>query len=310
MSTTHPATAAVVPADAAHADTDAARPSADGLVVGEIAAVRALVRDARASGSRIVLVPTMGALHAGHLALVDRARALGETVIVSVFVNPLQFAAGEDLDRYPRTLDADLAALAGHDVAAVFAPSVAEMYPSGATQTRVAAGHVGTLYEGAARPGHFDGMLTVVAKLLGIVQPDIAVFGRKDAQQAFLVQQMVRDLDLPTSIEVVETVRENDGLALSSRNRFLSEEERLAAITLSEALRTAEAVAGEGVAEVLAEADAAFGDHDAVKLDYLVVVDPTSFLPVDDDYRGTATVLVAALVGTTRLIDNTTITLN
>ncbi|MEL4320477.1 pantoate--beta-alanine ligase [Leifsonia sp. YIM 134122] len=279
-------------------------------VLSTVASVRESVRAARASGDRIVLVPTMGALHAGHLALVDRARELGETVIVSIFVNPLQFGAGEDLDRYPRTLDADLEALDAHGASFVFAPPVDEMYPTGAVETRVSAGHVGSLYEGAARPGHFDGMLTVVAKLLGITQPDVAVFGRKDAQQAFLVQQMVADLNLATTIEVVATVRELDGLALSSRNRFLSDEERLAAITLSEALRTAENTAFEGVAEVLAEAAGAFGDHDAVKLDYLVVVDPATFLPVDDDFRGTATVLVAALVGGTRLIDNTTITLN
>lgn len=279
-------------------------------VISSIAAVRELVRDARASGHGIVLVPTMGALHAGHLSLVRRARELGETVIVSIFVNPLQFGAGEDLDRYPRTLDADVAALAEFDDVTVFAPSVDEMYPSGSTQTRVVAGRVGALYEGAARPGHFDGMLTVVAKLLGITRPDVAVFGRKDAQQAFLVQQMVTDLDIAITIEVVDTVRELDGLALSSRNRFLSDAERLAATTLSEALRTAENTAFEGVAEVLAEGAGAFGDHDAVKLDYLVVVDPATFLPVDDDFRGTATVLVAALVGETRLIDNTTITLN
>ena len=279
-------------------------------VLSTVASVRESVRAARASGDRIVLVPTMGALHAGHLALVDRARELGETVIVSIFVNPLQFGAGEDLDRYPRTLDADLEALDPHGASFVFAPSVDEMYPTGAVETRVSAGHVGSLYEGAARPGHFDGMLTVVAKLLGITQPDVAVFGRKDAQQAFLVQQMVADLNLATTIEVVPTVRELDGLALSSRNRFLSDEQRLAAITLSEALRTAENTAFEGVAEVLAEAAGAFGDHDAVKLDYLVVVDPATFLPVDDDFRGPATVLVAALVGETRLIDNTTITLN
>ncbi|MET0724711.1 MAG: pantoate--beta-alanine ligase [Leifsonia sp.] len=279
-------------------------------VITEIASVREVVRAARASGSRVALVPTMGALHAGHLALVDRARELADVVIVSIFVNPLQFGAGEDLDRYPRTLDADVAALSGHGVTGVFAPTVAEMYPAGGTQTRVTAGSVGSLYEGAARPGHFDGMLTVVAKLLGIVQPDVVVFGRKDAQQAFLVGRMVTDLDVAVSVEVVPTVREDDGLALSSRNRFLSADERLAALTLSEALRTAENVAPQGVSEVLAESAGAFGDHDAVKLDYLVVVDPQTFLPVPDDYRGTAMVLVAALVGGTRLIDNTTITLN
>lgn len=275
----------------------------------QIAQVRSAVADARRAGHSIALVPTMGALHAGHLALVERARQLAETVVVSIFVNPLQFGPGEDLERYPRTLDADVATLTDRGVAMVFAPSVAEMYPDGPAATRVNAGHVGSLYEGGSRPGHFDGMLTVVAKLCNIVAPDVATFGQKDAQQAFLVRRMIADLDMPLSIEVVPTVREPDGLALSSRNRYLHGDERGAALTLAESLRAAEAAASDGLAEVLAEATAAFGDHDIVKLDYLVVVDPGTFLPVTDDHRGPATVLVAASVGSTRLIDNTTITL-
>jgi pantoate--beta-alanine ligase len=275
----------------------------------QIAQVRSAVADARRAGHSIALVPTMGALHAGHLALVERARQLAETVVVSIFVNPLQFGPGEDLERYPRTLDADVATLTDRGVAMVFAPSVAEMYPDGPAATRVSAGHVGSLYEGGSRPGHFDGMLTVVAKLCNIVAPDVATFGQKDAQQAFLVRRMIADLDMPLSIEVVPTVREPDGLALSSRNRYLHGDERGAALTLAESLRAAEAAASDGLAEVLAEATAAFGDHDIVKLDYLVVVDPGTFLPVTDDHRGPATVLVAASVGSTRLIDNTTITL-
>lgn len=275
----------------------------------QIAQVRSAVAEARGAGHRIALVPTMGALHAGHLALVERARQIAETVVVSIFVNPLQFGPGEDLERYPRTLDADVATLADRGVAMVFAPSVAEMYPDGPAATRVSAGHVGSLYEGGSRPGHFDGMLTVVAKLCNIVAPDVATFGQKDAQQAFLVRRMIADLDMPLSIEVVPTVREPDGLALSSRNRYLAGDERSAALTLAESLRAAEAAASDGLAEVLAEATAAFGDHDIVKLDYLVVVDPGTFLPVTDDHRGPATVLVAASVGSTRLIDNTTITL-
>jgi pantoate--beta-alanine ligase len=283
--------------------------TAGARVVPTIGELRALLAERRAGGASVALVPTMGALHEGHFALVRRARELADVVVVSIFVNPLQFGPNEDLDRYPRTLDADVAALAELGVEFVFAPTVGEMYPDGEVGTRVTAGHVGSLYEGASRPGHFDGMLTVVSKLLHIVGPDAAMFGQKDAQQVFLVRRMVRDLNLPVSIEVVPTVREPDGLALSSRNRYLDPAQRAAALTLSEALRAADAASGDGLAEVLAEGAAAFGDHDDVTLDYLVVVDPQTFLPVADDARGEAIVLVAARVGATRLIDNATITL-
>lgn len=278
-------------------------------VVDTVVGIRDAVAEHRAAGLRVALVPTMGALHDGHLSLVRRAREVADVVVVSIFVNPLQFSAGEDLDRYPRTLDADLDALAAHGVELVFAPSVDQMYPEGAVETTVTAGHVGTLYEGASRPGHFDGMLTVVAKLFNIVRPDRAVFGQKDAQQVFLVRRMVRDLDVPLAVEVVPTVREPDGLAMSSRNRYLGPDQRRAALLLSEALAAAEASGAEGLDEVLAEAAAAFGDHDGVELDYLVVVDPETFLPVGEEARGEAIVLVAARVGTTRLIDNAVISL-
>jgi pantoate--beta-alanine ligase len=254
--------------------------------------------------TRIVLVPTMGALHAGHLALVRRARSLGEIVVVSIFVNPLQFGAGEDLDTYPRTLEADVAALAELGVPFVFAPSIREMYPDGTSGTRVAAGQVGRLYEGAARPGHFDGMLTVVAKLLNIVGPDVAVFGQKDAQQVFLVERMAAELNFRTSIEVVPTVREASGLALSSRNRYLDPAQLESAGALSAGLAAAASAASQGVPAAVAAARAFIGAAPLVKLDYLVVVHPQTFLPVGDDYRGPARMLVAALVGTTRLIDN------
>jgi pantoate--beta-alanine ligase len=277
--------------------------------VNTIADLRAALDERRRGGASVALVPTMGALHEGHLALVRRARELADVVVVSVFVNPLQFGPTEDLDRYPRTLEADVAALAGVGVEFVFAPTVAEMYPDGPSSTRVAAGTVGSLYEGASRPGHFDGMLTVVAKLFSIAQPDIAVFGQKDAQQVFLVRRMVRDLDLRLGVEVVPTVREDDGLALSSRNRFLDEGGRAAALVLSEALAAAADAAGEGVDEALAEAVAAFGDHDGVELDYFVIVDPDTFLPVAADASGPALALVAAKVGATRLIDNRAVTL-
>ncbi|HEX6367225.1 MAG TPA: pantoate--beta-alanine ligase [Agromyces sp.] len=271
--------------------------------------LRGLLAARRADGASVALVPTMGALHEGHLALVRRARELADVVVVSIFVNPLQFGPTEDLDRYPRTVEADVAALSGLGVEFVFAPSVGEMYPDGATGTTVVAGHVGSLYEGASRPGHFNGVLTVVSKLLHITTPDVVMFGQKDAQQVYLVRRMVRDLDVPVAVDVVPTVREPDGLALSSRNRFLSPERRAAALTLSEALRASDAAAPQGLAEVLAEGAAAFGDHDDVTLDYLVVVDPDTFLPVEADATGEAVVLVAARVGGVRLIDNAAITL-
>ncbi|WP_173923497.1 pantoate--beta-alanine ligase [Agromyces sp. Marseille-P2726] len=283
--------------------------AADTRTVPTIDELRALLRARRAAGASVALVPTMGALHEGHLALVRRAREVADVVVVSIFVNPLQFGPSEDLDRYPRTVEADVAALAGLGVEFVFAPTVAEMYPDGAGGTTVVAGPVGSLYEGAARPGHFDGVLTVVSKLLHIATPDVVLFGQKDAQQVYLVRRMVRDLDVPVAIDVVPTVREPDGLALSSRNRFLSPEQRAAALTLSESLRAADAAAHQGLDEVLAEGAAAFGDHDHVTLDYLVVVDPDTFLPVDDDMTGEAVVLVAARVGGVRLIDNATIAL-
>jgi len=277
-------------------------------VVHGIGELRGLLAGERAGGARVVLVPTMGALHSGHLAHVRRARELGDFVVVSIFVNPLQFGPTEDLDRYPRTLDADVAALAEAGAHAVFAPSAAEMYPDGETGTRVTGGPVTRLFEGASRPGHFDGMLTVVAKLLAIVGPDVATFGRKDAQQLHLVRRMVRDLNIPVRIEAIDIVREDDGLALSSRNRYLSAEERGEALALSAALSAAGGASGRGVAAALAAAHGELTSRPLVELDYFAVVDPDTFLPVDDGYRGEALALVAARVGSTRLIDNATIT--
>lgn len=266
--------------------------------------LRTITTEARAAGKRIALVPTMGALHAGHLALVQRASEIADVVIVSIFVNPLQFGPSEDIDRYPRTLLEDLGQLEPFGVAAVFAPSVAEMYPTGASDTRVTAGRVGSLYEGHARAGHFDGVLTVVSKLLNITQPAVVLFGQKDAQQVFLVKRMIVDLNLPIAVEVVPTVREDDGLALSSRNRFLDANEKRAARGLSIALEAAESSADRGIDAVLAAAQSVLVGEHLVQLDYLAVVDPQTFLPVDDDHLGRAIVLVAARVGTTRLIDN------
>ncbi len=266
------------------------------------------VREQAAIGD-VALVPTMGALHAGHLALVDRARALADHVIVSIFVNPLQFGAGEDLARYPRSIDADVDALSARGVEVVFAPSAEEMYPTGTPQTRITGGRVAALFEGASRPGHFDGVLTVVAKLLSIVGPDVVLFGQKDAQQLFLVRQMVADLNLRVRVEEVTTVREADGLALSSRNAYLSPEERQAAVALSRALEAAASASDRGVDAALAAAQSVVHGEDRVVLDYLALVDPETFLPVSDGFRGTAIVLVAARVGGTRLIDNDRIVL-
>ena len=269
----------------------------------------ALLRE-KLAGRTVALVPTMGALHEGHLALVDQARQLADTVVVSIFVNPLQFGPDEDLNRYPRDLSADLEALTQHHVAYVFAPTVTEMYPDGGSEITVTGGEVATLFEGRARPGHFDGVLTVVAKLLGIVRPDHVVFGQKDAQQAFLVQRMVADLNFATRVEVVETVRADDGLALSSRNRYLNADERRAAVALSRALEAAASAADRGIDTVLAAAQSVFMDERLVKLEYLKVVNPRTFLPVDDGYRGPARVLIAAQVGSARLIDNDLLYLN
>lgn len=273
-------------------------------VIETIAELRARLSDARAAGKRIALVPTMGALHDGHLALVSRAQELADVVVVSIFVNPLQFGPSEDLERYPRDLAADVSRLDDLGADLVFAPSVTEMYPNGAVQTRVVAGEVGSLYEGASRAGHFDGVLTVVDKLLGIVGPNVVLFGQKDAQQVFLVKRMVADLNLPVTVEVVPIVREPEGLALSSRNRYLSAEHRAAALALSAALGAAAASAIQGTSAALEAALAILATQPLVRLDYLVAVNPETFLVVAPDYRGPAIVLIAALVGTTRLIDN------
>lgn len=269
--------------------------------------MRAAVAEHRAAGRTVALTPTLGALHEGHLAHVRRAAELADVRVASIFVNPTQFGANEDLAKYPRTLEADLAALDGVDY--VFHPSVETMYPAGPTQIAVHAGRVGTLFEGAARPGHFDGVLTVVAKLLNIVSPDIVTFGQKDAQQLFLVQRMVADLDLAVRIEVIPTVREPDGLALSSRNRFLDAGQRRAARTLSAALEAAASSADSGADAALAAAQGALMGEPLVDLDYFAFVDPRTFLPIDEGYRGSATAIVAARLGETRLLDNETVTL-
>ena len=286
------------------------------VVVETIAGLRSQLRQAKARAAaegptrpRVALVPTMGALHEGHMALVERAQERAEIVVVSIFVNPLQFGASEDLDLYPRTVESDVERLRTHGVQIVFAPTLSEMYPAGDVPTKVTAGDIGNLYEGRSRRGHFDGVLTVVAKLLHIVNPDTVVFGQKDAQQVFLVKRMVADLNFDVKVATVPTVREDDGLALSSRNRFLDARERIAARALSRALEAAESAADRGTDAVLAAAQSALAGDDTVRLDYLQVVNPATFLPADDNHHGRAIVLVAARIGDTRLIDNATIQL-
>ena len=266
--------------------------------------MREAIAAERAAGRSISLTPTLGALHEGHLAHVVRAAEVADIRVVSIFVNPTQFGAGEDLEKYPRDLDADLRKLEPHGVDYVFAPTVEEMYPAGPTETRVTAGKIGTLYEGASRPGHCDGALTVVAKLLHIVTPDVVTFGQKDAQQLLLVRRMIDDLNIPVRVEIIDTVREDDGLALSSRNRYLDAKERRIARTLSVALEAAASSGDRGIDATLAAAQAVFMGEPLVKLDYFKVVQPKTFTPVDDDYKGKAIAIVAAHLGGTRLIDN------
>jgi len=257
---------------------------------------------------RVVLVPTMGALHDGHASLIRHARTLAGsgTVVVSIFVNPLQFAAGEDLDRYPRTLDADLevCAEAGADV--VFAPSVDEVYPGGEPQVTLDAGGLGTVLEGEVRPTHFRGVLTVVAKLFGLVQPSAAVFGEKDYQQLVLIQQMARDLCMPVEVIGAPTIREDGGLALSSRNRYLNEDQRSASLVINRALAAACAQASGGLEAARGAALEVLAQQPDIVVDYLEfrsadLTDPLPGVP--------GRVLIAARVGSTRLIDNAPIVL-
>lgn len=264
----------------------------------------AALKGVRAAGGRVGFVPTMGALHAGHASLMAEARsrlAPGDALVVSIFVNPLQFGAGEDLDRYPRTFDADLEVCAGQDVDVVFAPPVDEVYPGGEPQVTVEPGPLAAELEGAVRPTHFRGVLTVVAKLFGLVQPDLAVFGQKDYQQLVLIRRMVADLCMGVEVVGGPTVREDDGLALSSRNEYLSADDRVAALALSRALRAAVDAATEGGDRALAAARDVLDHAPGVDVDYLALTSP-DLGPAPAD--GEARVLVAARVGSTRLIDN------
>jgi pantoate--beta-alanine ligase len=247
------------------------------------------------------VVMTMGALHDGHAELMRTARRECASVVATIFVNPLQFGANEDLDKYPRTFDSDLAICAEAGVDVLFHPGEAEMYPHGRPATIVTAGPVGNDLEGASRPGHFDGVLTVVLKLLHLTGPQIAYFGEKDYQQLTLIRQMVTDLDLAVRIAPVPTVREADGLARSSRNRYLSDAERAGALAISRALRAGALAGPDGPAAVLAAAQATLAAEPGLVVDYVALRDP-ELGPAPD--TGETRLLVAAKAGTTRLIDN------
>ncbi len=254
----------------------------------------------------IGLVPTMGALHAGHALMLRETRARSRATVVSIFVNPLQFGPMEDYGRYPRDLAADLDVCSAEGVAVVFVPDTTVVYPDGALEVTIDPGPLGRELEGASRPGHFSGVLTVVAKLFGLVRPDFAVFGEKDYQQLALVRSMVRDLDMGVDVVAIPTVRERDGLALSSRNRYLSDGERVRARALSRALRAGTAAAPHGPEAVRTAALAELSAADGVELDYLEVRDPALRTVAQP---GEARLLLAARVGATRLIDNAAVDL-
>jgi len=313
-------TGAIHPAAApAHADGDAPRtpgPAGSasraagpaGPAGGEpvVARTREQLRAARAAlgDGDIGVVMTMGALHEGHATLIRQARATAGHVIVTIFLNPLQFGPREDLARYPRTTESDLEICRREGVDVVFMPTPSVVYPEGDPGVRVSAGPLGNVLEGQARPGHFDGVLTVVGKMLHLTRADHAYFGQKDAQQLLLIRRMARDLDFPAEVVAVPTVREPDGLALSSRNMYLGASDRETALCLSRALRAGAEAAVEGPSAVRRAARAVLVREPLALIDYLVLVDPATLEDVPEWYRGEALLAVAGRVGTTRLIDN------
>lgn len=270
------------------------------------AALDAAVEADRRAGRTIGLVPTMGFLHDGHLSLIRRARADNDRVVLTIFVNPLQFGASEDFERYPRDLERDLRVAAEGGVDYVFAPEVGDLYPGGDPATRVDVGRIGEIVEGALRPGHFSGVATVCLKLFNLTRPHRAYFGRKDAQQLAVIRQVVADLDVPVDIVACPTVREPDGLAMSSRNAYLDPAARAAAPVLARALRFAEEAAAAGersAARLRTLIGSVVASEPSIRLQYVEVVNPASFEPIEA-VEGRATVALAALVGSTRLIDN------
>ena len=264
------------------------------------------VRNKRA-GAPVVFVPTMGALHDGHRALMTRASQYNGISVASIFVNPTQFGPNEDLAKYPRTWEADLQLCADEGIDVVFAPTVDQMYGDNPEST-LSAGPLGTRLEGAQRPGHFDGVVTVVAKLFDIVHPDRAIFGQKDAQQVAVIRAMVRDLELPVEIEAFPTVRDSDGLAMSSRNVYLSHTEREQALAIPRALVAADQAGSEGAQAVLEAATKELTGGPEVHVRYVELVRPDTLEPVPANFHGDALLLIAAMVGTTRLIDNSMVT--
>ena len=273
------------------------------IIARTIDETRDAIARARISGATIGFVPTMGFLHDGHLSLVDVARQSGATfIVVSIFVNPTQFGPTEDFSRYPRDERRDTQLLESKQVDLLFLPDVEAMYPSG-SQTIVRVAGVSKPLEGARRPGHFDGVATVVLKLFNIVMPDVAVFGRKDAQQCAVIERMVRDLDVPVRLIFGETVREEDGLAMSSRNSYLSSDERKIAPVLHRALRAGEEAVTHGIHEVEGIEKLMRRVAEGVEVDYLAVVDPRTFeAPID--FNREVLLAGAIRIGKTRLIDN------
>src|SRR5690349_22765340 len=265
----------------------------------ELKAARAKLAD-----GDVAVVMTMGALHDGHATLIRTARQRAAHVIVTIFLNPLQFGPREDLSRYPRTFDADMEICTAAGVDLVFAPTPDVVYPEGDPGVRVSAGPLGDVLEGQARPGHFDGMLTVVGKLMHLTRCNAAYFGQKDAQQLLLIRRMCRDLDFPVQVVSVPTVREPDGLAMSSRNTYLTESDRETALCLSRALRAGAAAAAEGPSAIRRAARSVLVREPLALIDYLVLVHPSTLEDVPEWYRGEALLAVAGRVGTTRLIDN------
>lgn len=279
-------------------------------IITSAESLAAVVSNARQHGKSVSFVPTMGALHDGHMSLVRIAHEQSDFVVVSIFVNPLQFGANEDFESYPRTLQEDAEKLSAANVDVLFAPDIEDVYPNG-DQITQHAGPVGETFEGKIRRGHFDGMLTVVARLFDLVRPDIAVFGNKDAQQLFLIRRMVENSNHRwNAMQVVGApiTREEDGLAMSSRNRYLSETERELAQKISRALRAAEATQGDAAARLTA-AEQVMATAPAVRLDYVALINPATFEPIEAGFVGRALMIIAAQVGGTRLIDNLSISI-
>jgi len=276
-------------------------------MISTIDGLRTRLAEARAAapeGARVALISTIGALHDGHIDLVHRAREVAEIAVVSTFVNPLRFANAAEFEAYPRTPDEDQALLESLGVEIVFAPSADELLPNGSYTTKITAGDLGLRYEGRSRPFYFDGLLTVEAKLFHLVRPDVAIYGERDRQRIFLVERMIRDLYFDVEVATVETVRGDDGLPVSTRVGMLEDRDLAAAAKLPLALDSAASNADRGVDACIAAAQSALMGEPRIRLEYLSVVDPASFLPVDEDHRGPALALIAATVAGHRFIDN------